>query len=133
MSGIFLHHTAATPFPASTFPLHLATAPVTCLGNRRIVQLYNGIQYSEIFTLAVYVVRRFEGPDATEQRIGQLSGLLVSHHCCTAAGCTAHHKDLRVAFGIFFFSGHHICIAISHGGSLICITMSHVGWQWTVP
>jgi hypothetical protein len=44
----------------------------------RIVQLYNGIQYSEIFTLAVYVVRRFEGPNATEQRIGQLSGLLVT-------------------------------------------------------
>ena len=45
----------------------------------RIVQLYNGIQYAEIFVLAVYVVRRFEGPDATEQRIGQLAGLLVSH------------------------------------------------------
>ena len=45
----------------------------------RIVQFYNGIQYSEIFTLAVYVVRRFEGPNATEQRIGQLAGLLVSN------------------------------------------------------
>lgn len=44
----------------------------------RIVQFYNGIQYSEIFTLAVFVVRRFEGPDASEQTVGQLAGLLVS-------------------------------------------------------
>ena len=54
----------------------MPTMAIAC----RIVQFYNGIQYSEIFTLAVYVVRRFEGPDASEQRIGQLAGLLVSHH-----------------------------------------------------
>lgn len=44
----------------------------------RFSQFFQGTQITLPFTLSAYMVRSFEGPDASEQLIGQLTGILAA-------------------------------------------------------
>ena len=51
------------------------------------------------YTIAVYMVRDFLGPDASQAQISRLTGVLVrvisfshlNHNCCSHAGLEPHH------------------------------------------
>ncbi len=49
----------------------------------RFNQLTQGIYITLPYTLAVYMVRHFEGDSGTEESIGRNTGLLVSFHPLT--------------------------------------------------
>ncbi|KAK9799374.1 hypothetical protein WJX73_005735 [Symbiochloris irregularis] len=57
--------------------------PETALPRRQLssvllTQFFQGVQITLPFTLSAYMVRHFEGPDASEQLIGQLTGLMAA-------------------------------------------------------
>ena len=62
--------------------------------------VYQGLQITLVYTLAVYLVRYYR-PRASEERIGQLTGLLVSHRSLMQASRSeqAHLTAVALTLG----------------------------------